>query len=253
MPNLAQRSARLKDSWLSGYIREAVMEMFQVVLAALWLIAGCVSLYFSIGNARVWTSIAVGFSLILLGQIISGSLPFFPGLSSPYLLAMGHIIGTISILMISYGFQEYYVFTRTLDFEGSKLHVYLAVVAVLAVSLVFLLVNPEPTEDVRRAIRIVESSNWVFLSLVNMDLTRKIYFNIKDTPISNGFAAFWAVFACILLWKGAQLYMEVFSLDQLKEAFPIRYEISSWCKNLGNFSASIAVGGTFLYLGKLLR
>lgn len=229
------------------------MEMFHVVLAALWLIAGSVSLYFSTGNARVWTSIAVGFFLIPLGRILSGSLPLFPGLSNPYMLAMGHVIGTISILMISYGFQEYYVFTRTLDFEGSKFHVYLAVAAVLAVSLAFLLVNPEPAEDVRRVIRIVESSNWVFLSLINIDLTRKIYFNIKDTPISNGFAAFLAVFACILLWKGSQLYMEVFSLDQLKEAFPIRYGISSWCKNLGDFFASIAVGGTFLYLGKSLR
>ena len=40
------------------------MEMFQVVLGFFWLVAGCVSFYFSIGNARVWTSIAVGFFLI---------------------------------------------------------------------------------------------------------------------------------------------------------------------------------------------
>ena len=81
----------------------------------------------------------------------------------------------------------------------------------------------------------------------------KIYINIKDTPISNGFVAFIVVFACIFLWKGSQLYIDVYSLDQIKDTFPIRYEISFWCKNLGNFFASLSVGGTFLYLGKLLR
>ena len=74
------------------------MEMFQVVLAGFWLIAGVVSFYFSIGNARVWTSISVGFFLILLGEIIPGALPFLPGLDNPYVLVLGHIIGTISIL-----------------------------------------------------------------------------------------------------------------------------------------------------------
>ena len=229
------------------------MEMFQVVLGVFWLIAGGVSFYFSLGNARVWTSIAVGFFLILLGEIIPGALPFLPGLDNPYVLAMGHIIGTISILVMSHGFQEYYVFTRTLDFEGSKLHVYLGVIGVIAASLVFLLVNPTPDEGVLRVIRIVENTNWVFLSLINIDLIRKIYVNIKDTPIGNGFIAFMVVFACIFLWKGSQLYIDVFSLDAIQDTFPIRYEISFWCKNLGNFFASISVGATFLYLGKLLR
>jgi len=229
------------------------MEMFHVVLGVCWLIAGCVSFYFSIGNARVWTSIAVGFFLILVGEIIPGALPFLPGLNNPYVLAMGHIIGTLSILIMSHGFQEYYVFTRTLDFEGSKLFVYLSVIGVVATSLVFLMINPEPNDDVLRVIRIVENTNWVFLSLINIDLIRKIYLNIKDTPISNGFVAFMVVFACIFLWKGSQLYIDVYSLDQIKDAFPIRYEISFWCKNLGNFFASISVGATFLYLGKLLR
>jgi hypothetical protein len=229
------------------------MEMFQVVLAVFWLIAGVVSFYFSIGNARVWTSIAVGFFLVLLGEIIPGALPFLPGLNNPYVLAMGHIIGTLSILIMSHGFQEYYVFTRTLEFEGSKLHVYLAVVGVIGASLVFLMINPTPDKEVLRVIRIVENTNWVFLSLINIDLIRKIYINIKDTPIGNGFVCFMAVFACIFLWKGSQLYIDVFSLEQIKDAYPIRYEISYWGKNLGNFFASISVGGTFLYLGKLLR
>ena len=227
------------------------MEMFHVVLALFWIVAGIVSFYFSIGNARVWTSIAVGFFLILLGEIIPGALPFLPGLDNPYVLAMGHIIGTLSILIMSHGFQEYYVFTRTLEFEGSKLHVYLAVVGVIGASLVFLLVNPTPDAEVLRIIRVVENTNWVFLSLINIDLIRKIYFNIKDTPISNGFACFMVVFACIFLWKGSQLYIDVFSLDTKQDL--INYTISHYTNLAGNLLASISVGGTFLYLGKLLR
>lgn len=227
------------------------MEMFQVVLGFFWLVAGCVSFYFSIGNARVWTSIAVGFFLILVGEIIPGALPFLPGLNNPYVLAMGHIIGTLAILIMSHGFQEYYVFTRTLDFEGSTLHVYLTVVGVIVASLVFLLINPTPDEGVLRVIRIVENTNWVFLSLINIDLIRKIYLNIKDTPISNGFLAFMVVFACIFLWKGSQLYMDVFSLDTKQHL--INYTISHYANLVGNLLASLSVGGTFLYLGKLLR
>jgi len=227
------------------------MEMFHIVLALFWIVAGVVSFYFSIGNARVWTSIAVGFFLILLGEIIPGALPFLPGLDNPYVLAMGHIIGTLSILIMSHGFQEYYVFTRTLEFEGSKLQVYLAVVGVIGASLVFLLINPTPDAEVLRIIRVVENTNWVFLSLINIDLIRKIYFNIKDTPISNGFACFMVVFACIFLWKGSQLYIDVFSLDSKQDL--INYTISHYTNLAGNLLASLSVGGTFLYLGKLLR
>jgi len=187
------------------------MESMQLGLAVFWLIAGGVSFYFSIGNARVWTSIAVGFFLILVGEIIPTALPFLPGMNDSYVLAMGHIIGTISILVMSHGFQEYYV------------------------------------------IRIVENTNWVFLSLINIDLIRKICINIKDTPISKGFVAFMVVFACIFLWKGSELYLDVYNLEAVKGAFPVRYQISTVCSLAGNFLASISVGATFLYLAKLLR
>jgi len=226
---------------------------FQSVLALFWLIAGGVSFYFSLGNARVWTSIAVGFFLILVGEIIPGALPFLPGMENDYVLAMGHIVGTIAILVMSHGFQEYYVFTRTLDFEGNKTLVYLAVAGVIFASLIFLLVNPTPDAEVRRVIRIVENTNWVFLSLINIDLIRKIFFNIKDTPISKGFAAFIGVFACIFLWKGSQLYIDVYNLEMISDAYSFRYGLSVWCRDIGSFLASIAVGGTFLFLGKLLR
>lgn len=227
------------------------MEQFHLALAIFWLIAGGVAFYFSLGNARVWTSIAVGFFLILLGEIIPGALPILPGLDNPYILTMGHIVGTIAILVMSHGFQEYYVFTRTLDFEGNKLFVYLGVAGVIVASLIFLLINPEPTVEVRRVVRIVENTNWVFLSLINIDLIRKIYLNIEDTPISKGFIAFMVVFACIFLWKGSQLYIDVYDLENQKGL--INYTISHYTNLGGNLLASISVGATFLYLAKLLR
>lgn len=227
------------------------MEQLHLVLAVFWLIAGGVAFYFSLGNARVWTSIAVGFFLILLGEIIPGALPFLPGLDDPYILTMGHIIGTIAILVMSHGFQEYYVFTRTLDFEGNKLFVYLAVAGVVFASLVFLMINPEPGADVRRVVRIVENTNWVFLSLINIDLIRKIYLNIRDTPISRGFIAFMVVFACIFLWKGSQLYIDVYDLEHRKDL--INYTISYYTNLGGNLLASLSVGATFIYLARLLR
>lgn len=229
------------------------MESMNLVLAVFWVIAGGVSFYFSLGSARVWTSIAVGFFLILVGEIIPTALPFLPGMNDNYVLAMGHIVGTISILVMSHGFQEYYVFTRTLEFEGNKAFVYLAVAGVICASMVFLLINPAPGPEVRRVIRIVENTNWVFLSLINIDLIRKIYFNIKDTPISKGFVAFMVVFACIFLWKGSDLYLDVYNLAAIKGEFPVRYQISTVCSLAGNFLASLSVGGTFLFLAKLLR
>lgn len=221
----------------------------------LWLVAGLLSFYFSVGNARVWTSIAVGFFLILFGEFLPHAMPFLPGAQVPQIEAMGYIIGTISILIMSHGFLEYYVFTRTLELEGNKLHVYLTTLAVIGASLVFILINPPPDADTLRTIRIVGNTNWVFLSLINIDLIRKIYLNIKGSPISNGFLAFVAVFVCIFLWKGSELYIQVYHLDlpAMIETFPVRYQISHVTNMIGNMLASLSVGGTFLYLAGLLR
>lgn len=221
----------------------------------LWLIAGIVSFYFSLGNARVWTSIAVGFFLILIGEVIPRAIPFLPGSGVPQVEAMAYIVGTISILVMSHGFQEYYVFSRTLELEGNKLYVYFATLGVIAASLVFILINNSPDARILRTIRVVEDTNWVFLSLINIDLIRKIYLNIKDSPISKGFIAFIFVFVCIFLWKGSDLYILVYNLDDpsIQAAFPGRYQLSVICSTAGNLLAGLSVGGTFLYLAKLLR
>jgi hypothetical protein len=218
-----------------------------------WVIAGAVSFYFSLGNARVWTSIAVGFFLILIGEIIPQTIPFLPGIDIPQVQAMGYIVGTIAIMVMSHGFQEYYVFSRTLELEGQKRMVYLGTLGVVAASVVFVLINPEPTPETLKTIKVIENANWVFLSLINIDLIRKIYLNVRDTPIAKGFLAFMAVFVLLFLWKGSELYIQVYNLDTIADLYPLRYQLSAVVANLSNLLAGISVAGTFLYLARLLR
>ena len=218
-----------------------------------WVIAGAVSFYFSLGNARVWTSIAVGFFLILIGEIIPQAIPFLPGIDIPQVQAMGYIVGTIAIMVMSHGFQEYYVFSRTLELEGQKRFVYLGTLGVVAASVVFVLVNPEPTPETLKTIKVIENANWVFLSLINIDLIRKIYLNVRDTPIAKGFLAFMAVFVLLFLWKGSELYIQVYNLDTIADLYPLRYQLSAVVANLSNLLAGISVAATFLYLARLLR
>ena len=186
------------------------MELLQIVQVLFWLLAGVVSFYFSLGNARVWTSISVGFFLVLIGEMIPQAMPYLPGAEIPQVEAMGLIIGTISIMVMTHGFQEYYVFSRTLELEGNKSHVYLGTMTVIVASLVFVLYNTTPYYDPMRTVKVVSLTNWVFLSLINIDMIRKIYVNVKDSPISKGFLAFIAVFAFIFLWKGSELYIRVY-------------------------------------------
>lgn len=218
-----------------------------------WVIAGAVSFYFSLGNARVWTSIAVGFFLILVGEIIPQAIPFLPGIDIPQIQALGYIVGTIAIMVMSHGFQEYYVFSRTLELEGQKRFVYLGTLGVLLASAIFVLINPEPTPATLKTIKVIENANWVFLSLINIDLIRKIYINVRDTPIAKGFLAFMAVFVLLFLWKGSELYIQVYNLDSIADLYPLRYQLSVVVANLSNLLAGISVAGTFLYLARLLR
>jgi hypothetical protein len=226
-----------------------------VITLPLWVLAGVVSFYFSLGNARVWTSIAVGFFLILVAEILPTAITFLPGLEIPEIQAMTSIVGTMAILIMSHGFQEYYVFSRTLELEGNKAFVYMATLGVIACSAVFVWINITPNERTLEVIKIVENTNWVFLSLINIDLIRKIYLNIQDSPISKGFAAFIFVFAFIFLWKGSELYIHVYDLANYaaQGEYLGRYTLSIYCKEIGNVLAGLSVGGTFLYLAKLLR
>ena len=226
---------------------------WSIIHIVFWLIAGLASFSFSVGNARVWTSICVGFVLILLAEVIPTALPLLPGLQLPQVQALGYISGTVAIMVITHGFQEYYMFSRTLEVEGKKLHVYLGVLAVLIASMIFILINPTPTSQTLRNINIVENSCWVFLSVINIDMIRKIYHAVQDTPISRGFVAFTFVFGFIFLWKGAALYIQVYDLESFTELLPVRYTVSTYVSEIGNLLTSISVGGTFFVLARLLR
>ncbi len=220
---------------------------------ALWLVAGLVSFYFSLGSARVWTSIALGFFLVLIGEIIPSAIPFLPGLDLAEVRALGYIVSTIAIMVMTHGFQEYYIFSRTLELEGRRRWVFLGTLAVLAGSVLFVLVNPVPTPRTIETIHIIENATWTFLALVNLDLIRKIYANVKGSPIGNGFLAFLGVFVSIFLWKGSQLYIQVYDLAAVAASFPFRYQLSVAVANIGNLLSSVAVGATFLYLARRLR
>lgn len=234
--------------------------LLDIVQVVLWFVAGAVSLYFSIGSDRFWTSISTGFFLIFISQGYTVA----PWVESPRPAALHAIIGTIAIMVMTYGFQAYYVFSRTLEADGSKLVVYLTTAGVIAASAVFLWSNPEPSPVVLRHIRLIENSNWVFLSLINLDMIRRIYSEIRDTPIARGLIAFGVVFALIFVWRGAELYLQVYAWDsswsrlaatlntQLDSANLARIAFSGWVQRVAGVAASVGVAGTFVYLYRLL-
>jgi hypothetical protein len=113
----------------------------------------------------------------------------------------------------------------------------------------------------------IEHAIWAFLCLMNLELIRKIYESIKDATISRGFIAFGVVFICILLWKGSELYLQVFQWDRdwqdiiavmTEETsdidlYPLRVAFSESVSRYAGLLSGLTVGGTFLYLYRLLR
>jgi hypothetical protein len=227
--------------------------VLSLVQIGFWFIAGAVSFYFSVGNARVWTSISLGFFLILFREVLSLSMVFLPGMATPELQALTYILGTIAVIIMTHGFLEYYVFSRTLELEGKKVFVFLGVALVILGSVIFVSINPSPTARTLEIIHIIENANWVFLSIINIEMLRRIYLNVKETPISQAFLAFIVVFVAIFLWKGSTLYIQVYDLQVLSAEYPFRYELSASFAEVGNLLASFSVGATFIFLLRLLR
>lgn len=234
---------------------------FEALQLIFWFIAGIISLYFSIGNARIWTSISTGFFLVFIseGYLVA------PWIEDPRLAAIHSIVGTIAIMVLTHGFQEYYVFSRTLESGGRKSVVYLTTAGVILASMAFLWINPAPPPAVLRHIRVIANANWVFLALINLDMIRKIIRQLKGSRIARGFVAFAAVFALIFLWRGSELYLQVYAWDaewmdvarslgaSVEPAQLARVELSLAVHRVAGFLSSLAVGGTFLYLFRLLR
>lgn len=241
----------------------AQLNPFDLTQVIFWGLAGAISFYFSIGNARVWTSISIGFFLIFLSQAYSIN----PWSHYAKLTSFHYISGTVAIMVITHGFLEYYVFCRTFEISGNKLVVYLTTLAVLVLSGIFLIINPTPSPNTIRNIKMVENAIWVFLCVLNIEIVRKIYVAIKDSDISKGFIAFGVVFFCILLWRGSDLYLQVFQWDKdwqdiiaimTEETTDIaeymgRVEFSREVAKYAGLLSGISVGGTFMYIYRLLK
>lgn len=239
------------------------MNSFDLIQVILWGLAGAISFQFSIGNARVWTSISIGFFLIFISQAYGIN----PWGHYQKLTAFHHIIGTVAIMTITHGFLEYYVFCRTFEISGNKFVVYVSTLLVLAASAAFLLINPNPSPNTIRNIKMVENAIWVFLSFMNIELIRKIYTAIKDSDISKGFIAFGIVFICIFMWKGSELYLQVFQWDKdwqdiitlmTEESSDIqeyigRVTFSQEVNRYAGLLSGISVGGAFIYMYRLLK
>jgi len=236
---------------------------FDLIQVIFWGIAGAISFYFSMGNARVWTSISIGFFLVFLGQAYAIN-PF----EHYYKFSAFHyIIGSVAIMLITHGFLEYYVFCKTFEISGQKIFVYLSTIVILAGAGAFLIVNPTPGPNTIRNLKMVEHAIWVFLCLMNLELIRKIYESIKDATISRGFIAFGVVFICILLWKGSALYLQIFQWDKdwqdiiavmTEESsdidlYPLRVAFFETVSRYAGLFSGISVGGTFIYLYRLLK
>ncbi|MCP4655154.1 MAG: hypothetical protein GY856_07015 [bacterium] len=135
----------------------------------------------------------------------------------------------------------------------------------IAASMVFLLINPAPGATVLRHIHLAANVNWVFLSLINLYMIRMFYVQIRETRAAPGFIAFGVVFACIFLWRGSELYLQVYCWDEawndhlrelganVETIFPRRIWFSTLVNEVSSILSSISVGGTFLYLYRLLR
>ncbi len=239
----------------------STLDLLDVLRVGLWLVAGLLSLYFSIGNARIWTSISTGFFLVFLSEAYLVA----PWTQAGLVMAMHSVVGTIAVLVITYGFMEYYVFSRTLEATGQKWVVYATTALVLVGSLAFLVVNVSPRPETIRHMRIVENTTWVVLSLIDLDLLRKIHAQVRDTPIARGFVGFLAAFAFVFLWKGSMLYLQVWGFDPDAAAlgpgagslaaadYPFRVGLSTVVNHAASLLSSLTVGGVFLYLARALR
>ncbi len=241
-----------------------IYNVSDLVLVFFWFIAAVISFYFSYGNARLWTSISIGFFLIFWSQAYLLN----PYASSYFRVTAVHtIIGAVSILLISHGFQEYFIFTQTLEITGSKQTIYLATIGAILAGILFVYINPKPSLFALRNYRMVENSIWFLLSILNMFVIFKIYQEIKGSPIANGILCFALVFFFIVLWKGSELYLQTYQLDPSWQTLVEEYDIAiksegldgmlvkiaTQMNSVGSMFSGLTVVGTFAYLFKQLR
>jgi hypothetical protein len=182
------------------------------------------------------------------------------------MIAIHFTIGTISILMVSHGIQEYYLFTRTLEITGSKKTIYLGTLLMILVAILLISLNPKPSLYVLRNYRMMNNIVWTFLCILNLYYVVKIYMEMKDSPIANGIVCLGLVFVFALIWKASGMYLMMYQWDKAwmdiieftGESTDIKLhmakvETARWLFKTFNVLTSFSVAGTFMYLFKLLR
>jgi len=240
-----------------------VIDFTSLFTVLCWLVAASIALYFSVNNSRIWTSIGIGFFLLFWSQSYQLN-PWHETFT--IMIAVHYMIGTISILLVSHGIQEYYLFTRTLEITGSKKTIYIGTFLIIAIAILVISLNPKPSLYVLRNYRMMNNTIWFFLCILNIYYIVKIYSEMKDSPIVNGIIAFGVVFVCALIWKGSGLYMMIYQWDKpwldiiefTGESTDIqlhmaKVELARWLFKTFNVLTSLSVAGTFAYLFKLLR
>jgi hypothetical protein len=240
-----------------------IIDFSDILLVFFWFVAAAISFYFSLNNSRIWTSISIGFFLLFWSQ----SYQLNPWNETfTMMIAVHYMIGTVAILIISHGIQEYFVFTRTLEITGSKQTIYIATALIIALTILVISLNPKPSLYVLRNYRIMNSVVWFYLCIINIYTVFKIYKEMKDSPIANGILSFGAVFVFALIWKGSALYLmmyqwdkpwqNIIEFDEISTDIALhtgKVEFAQTLNKTFNFLTSFSVAGTFAYLFKLLR
>lgn len=240
-----------------------VIPYSDVFVVVCWLVAASIALYFSVNNSRIWTSIGIGFFLLFWSQSFQLN-PWHETFTA--MIAVHYTIGTISILLVSHGIQEYYLFTRTLEITGSKKAIYIATALMIAVGIMLISYNPKPSLYVLRNYRLMNNTIWFFLCILNIYYIVKIYYEMRDSPIVNGIIALGFVFLFAMIWKGAGMYLMIYQWDKAwmdiieftGESTDInlhmgKAQLARWLFKTFNFVTSLSVAGTFAYLLRLLR
>jgi hypothetical protein len=219
----------------------------------LWLVAACVALYFGAVQARIWRGLAVGFVLLAIGSLLPLTFLLLFGVAPGVVQALGAVAGIIASLLVTLGIQEYYAFTQTLDERESRFSLGWEVAALGGFLLFLVLAGPDSSVSVLRGLRIMENSSWVFLTLVNLGLIAKICRKLAGTPVNQGLAALAGVCTCIVLWRGSELYLDVYRFEAARFLWSGSSRLISFCSLTGEILAALGISAGLVYLARLLR
>lgn len=239
-----------------------IYDLVGIIQAILWGISGIICLVFSFGNSRLWTSISTGFFLLL----ISEAYRLNPYVYFYKLAALHYAISTLAIIIITYGFLEYFIFCRALVISGKKRTVYFSIILAIVVSGAILFFSPDPSQQILRNVKMVDNAVWVFFSLFIIYLTLGSYSIIKESDIAKGILMLTFSFVLIIIWKASELYLQIFLLDNAWQNIisltdetsnvyfhPMLTRYLNVINASSGILASISVGGAFAYIYREMR